>query len=343
MDDDGIDVGKRVPIRVKVTVAGDEMTIDLTDVSAQVRGFFNSGATTGLGCTQVAYKCVTSPRDYPINDGSFRSLKSIVPPGPRRQRVAPRADAAMDDLSDDHHRHGLQGAAPAIPDRVIAGHHADLLSANIHGIDPRKREFFIGGFGPLGGGWGAKRSEDGVSATVCLNDGDTHNAPCEQVETKIPVVVERHALVPDSGGAGRNRGGLGVERLVRVLAPVIYNSRIDRVHCKPWGLDGGMDATGNEIAVKRNGVWKADYLNAKVSYVDLKPGDAYRTRSGGGGGYGPPWQRPVEKVQEDVRQGYVSLEQAEALYGVVLDRESLAPDMAATERRRAAMSQAGAA
>ncbi len=342
MDDDGIDVGKRVPIKVKVTVAGEEMTIDLTDVSQQVRGFFNSGATTGLGCTQVAYKCVTSPRDYPINDGSFRSLHSIVPAGRvvSAERPAPMRQwmtfpmTIIDTV--------FKALAPAIPDRVIAGHHADLMSANIHGIDPKKREFFIGGFGPLGGGWGAKRGEDGVSATVCLNDGDTHNAPCEQVETKIPVVVERHALVPDSGGAGRHRGGLGVERLVRVLAPVVCNSRIDRVHCKPWGLEGGLDATGNELAVKRNGTWKSDYPNAKVSYIDLKPGDAYRIRSGGGGGYGPPWQRAVELVQEDVRQGYVSLEQAEQLYGVVLDPATLAPDFAATEKLRARMSRAGA-
>ncbi len=341
MDDDGIDVGKRVPIKVKVSVAADEMTIDLTDVSQQVRGFFNSGATTGLGCTQVAYKCVTSPRDYPINDGSFRSLRSIVPAGRVVSAVRPAPMRQWMTFPMTIIDTVFRALQPAIPDRVIAGHHADLMSANIHGIDPRKREFFIGGFGPLGGGWGAKRSEDGVSATVCLNDGDTHNAPCEQVETKIPVVVERHALVPDSGGAGRNRGGLGVERLVRVLAPVVCNSRIDRVHCKPWGLDGGMDATGNELAVKRDGVWKSDYPNAKVSYIDLKPGDAYRIRSGGGGGYGPPWQRPIEKVQEDVRQGYVSATQAEKIYGVVLDPETFALDLAASERLRAHMSAAG--
>ena len=79
MDDDGVDIGKKVPIKVKVIVAGDEMTIDLSEVSAQVRGFYNSGRTTGFGCTQVAYKCITSPTDYPVNDGSFRTLKSIVP------------------------------------------------------------------------------------------------------------------------------------------------------------------------------------------------------------------------------------------------------------------------
>src|SRR5437762_5909183 len=81
MDDDGIDIGKPVPIRVRVVVDGDEMTVDLSEVSKQVRGFYNSGITTGYACAQVAYKCITSPTDYPINDGSFRSLKTIVPPG----------------------------------------------------------------------------------------------------------------------------------------------------------------------------------------------------------------------------------------------------------------------
>src|ERR1700730_8433152 len=81
MDDDGLSVGKPIPIRVRVEVRGEEMTIDLTEVSRQVRGFYNSGVTTGHACAQVAYKCLTSPTDYPINDGSFRSLKAIVPPG----------------------------------------------------------------------------------------------------------------------------------------------------------------------------------------------------------------------------------------------------------------------
>src|SRR5258706_16033776 len=100
--------------------------------------------------------------------------------------------------------------APAIPDRIIAGHHADLLTTQFHGVDPRTREFYIGNFGPLGGGWGAKRDEDGVSGTVCINDGDTHNSPNEQAETKFPLHVERYALVQDPAGPGLHRGGAGL-------------------------------------------------------------------------------------------------------------------------------------
>jgi len=336
MDDDGIDVGKPVPIRVRVVVKGDEMTVDLSNVSKQVRGFYNSGITTGYACAQVAYKCLTSPTDYPINDGSFRSLKVIVPPGRivSATRPAPMRwwmtypMTIVDTL--------FKALAPVIPDRVIAGHHADLLVASLHGINPKTAEFFIANFGPLGGGWGAKRSEDGISATVCINDGDTHNSPNEQAEAKFPLVVERYALVPDSGGAGRRRGGLGVERVVRARIPMTMNTQVERAHCRPWGLDGGLAGTGNQVALRQSGQWKTDFPNAKVLVATLKTDDAFLIRGGGGGGYGDPLERPIEEVENDVRQGYVSVKAARELYGVVVDPDTLVVDRLATERLRVA-------
>jgi N-methylhydantoinase B len=335
MDDDGIDIGTPVPIRVKVEVKGDQMVVDLSEVSKQVRGFYNSGVTTGHACAQVAYKCLTSPTDYPINDGAFRSLTVIVPPGRvvSATRPAPMRwwmtypMTIVDTI--------FKALAPAIPDRVIAGHHADLLVVACHGINTKTSEFFIANFGPLGGGWGAKQSEDGVSATVCINDGDTHNSPNEQAEAKFPLVVESYRLVPDSGGAGRHRGGLGVERVVRARVPMTMNTQIERAHCKPWGLAGGRTGTGNDVALRLGGKWKTDFPNAKVLVAALKAGDAFRLRSGGGGGYGEPRERPPELVLEDVRQGYVSIEAAKELYGVVIDVETMAIDWATTEELRA--------
>src|SRR5260221_6118488 len=151
----------------------------------------------------------------------------------------------------------------AIPDRVIAGHHADLLASSFHVINERTSEFFIGSFGPLGGGWGAKMSEDGVSATVCINDGDTHNSPNEQAEFKFPIVVERYALVPDSGGAGRRRGGPGGERGVGARTNMVVNNQSERAHCRPWGLDGGLDGTGNAVELRIGGHWKTDFSQAE--------------------------------------------------------------------------------
>jgi N-methylhydantoinase B len=337
MDDDGVDIGRRVPIKVRVEIKGDEATIDLTHVSRQVRGFYNSGISTAFGCAQMAYKCITSPRDYPINDGSFRSLKVIVPKGtvvsatrPAPMRLWMTYPMTVVDTV-------FKALAPAISDRVIAGHHADLLTSPFHGINPRTSEFFIGNFGPLGGGWGAKKTEDGVSATVCMNDGDTHNSPNEQIEAKFPLLIESYKLAEDSGGAGRHRGGLGIERVVRARTNLTVNTQVDRAHCKPWGLDGGLDGTGNAVAVRLGGTWKTDFPNAKVLVAQLKAGDAYLMRSGGGGGYGPPLERPVETVQKDVKQGYVSVEAAAEFYGVVIDPDTFAVDQAATERLRAQM------
>jgi len=343
MDDDGVDIGRQIPIRVRVEVAGDEMTIDLSDVSRQVRGFYNSGITTGYACTQVAYKCLTSPTDYPINDGSFRSLKSIVPPGRVISATRPAPMRWWMTFPMTIVDTVFKAVQPAIPERVIAGHHADLLAAQFHGINPKSREFFIGNFGPLGGGWGAKMTEDGVSGTVCINDGDTHNGPNEQLEVKFPLVVERYGLIPDSGGAGRWRGGLGIERVVRPRNAVVFGAQIERAHCTPWGLDGGLDATGNAVALRIDGAWKEDFPNAKVLVVTMKAGDAFCIRSGGGGGYGTPLDRPMEMVAEDVRQGYVSLDAAARLYGVVVDPVTFAPDRAATERLRAQMRARSAA
>jgi N-methylhydantoinase B len=336
MDDDGVDIGKPVPIKVRVVVKGDEMTIDLSEVSKQVRGFYNSGITTGHACSQVAYKCLTSPRDYPINDGSFRSLKVIVPPGRIVSAIRPAPMRYWMTYPMTIIDTVFKALSKAIPDRTIAGHHADLVLSSLHGINPRTSEFFIANFGPLGGGWGAKKSEDGVSGTVSMNDGDTHNSPNEQSEAKFPLVVERYALVLDSGGAGRYRGGLGVERIVRARTNMVFNTQIERAHCRPWGLEGGLEGTGNSVGLRRDGVWKTDFPNAKVFTTALRPGDAFRVRSGGGGGYGTPLARPPEDVAEDVKQGYVSVAAAAELYGVVVDPETFEVDAAATERLRKA-------
>ena len=336
LDDDGLEIGKRIPVRVKVIVKGDEMTVDLSEVSKQVRGFFNSGITTGYACAQVAYKCITSPTDYPINDGAFRSLKVIIPPGRivSATRPAPMRwwmtfpMTIVDTIFKALHK--------AIPDRVIAGHHADLVTPSFHGFNPRTSEFFIGTFGPLGGGWGAKHNEDGVSATVCLNDGDTHNGPNEQAEAKFPVVVERFELIQDSGGAGKYRGGLGIARTTRALSPLAVNTQSERSACPPWGLDGGGEAAGNQVAFRLNGEWKTDFKNAKVLVAQLTEGDAFKISSGGGGGYGNALTRDIASVREDVRQGYVSVEAAAEKYGVVIDPETFVVDNAATEKLRAA-------
>ncbi|MCZ7659632.1 MAG: hydantoinase B/oxoprolinase family protein [Xanthobacteraceae bacterium] len=340
MDDDGVDLGARVPIRVKVAVAGDRMTIDLSEVSAQVKGFYNSGSTAGRSAAQVAFKCVTSGLDLPINDGTFRALDIVLPPGKvvSAERPAPMRwwmtypMTIVDTI--------FKALAPAVPTRVIAGHHADLVIAMINGREPRNGQFFVYLGGLIGGGWGAKHNEDGMSATIAINDGDTHNGPSEQVEVKYPLIVERYALREDSGGAGRYRGGLGTEQVVRALEDVMFNAQIDRVDCRPWGLFNGLSGLGNEVSLRRDGE-EIRFPTGKVLAQRLEKGDVYTLRSGGGGGYGSPLDRKLEDLEHDVRQGYVSREAARSLYGVAIDPVTGKADREATVALRQTMRRAG--
>jgi N-methylhydantoinase B len=341
MDDDGVDAGKRIPIRVKVTVDGDRMTIDLTDVADQVKGFYNSGETAGLSCCQVAFKCITSALDFPINDGSFRPLEIILPPGKvvSAQKPAPMRwwmtfpMTIVDTV--------FKALAPAIPDKVIAAHHADLVVALVNGYHPRDGKLFILTAGLIGGGWGAKLTEDGVGGTIAINDGDTHNGPSEQVEAKYPLLVERYGLRDDSGGPGRHRGGLGTVQVVRALGDIMFNAQIERVNCRPWGLDGGLSGGGNQVSIQRRGGEEDFFPSGKVLAQHLKPGDRYILRSGGGGGFGSPLDRDPAIVEQDVIQGYVTPEMAEQAYGVVLDEATMTAEAAATEARRKVLRAAG--
>jgi N-methylhydantoinase B len=342
MDDDGISVGQRVPIRVRVAIAGERMTIDLTDVSMQVQGFYNSGATAGRSCCQVAFKCLTSPLELPINDGAFRALDIVLPPGRVVSAVKPAAMrmwmcypmTIVDTI--------FKALAPALPEQVIAGHHADLVVGRINGRRPRDDSFYIYLGGLIGGGWGAKHDSDGQNATIALNDGDTHNGPSEQVEAKYPLLVERYCLRPDSGGAGRFRGGLGTEQVVQARHPIRFSSQMDRVKCKPWGLFGGLSGLGNGVALHRFGRHEeVHFANGKALNQVLQAGDAYILRSGGGGGFGSPLERDVAALERDVRHGYVTRQSAETCYGAVFQGDTLAIDAAATAERRALMRAQG--
>ena len=318
MDDDAVDLDQPVPIRVKVIVRGDEMTVDLSGMSPQVRGFFNSGA--GVACAQVAFKCLTLPQDLPINDGNFRPLKVIIPKGtvvsavhPAPMRVWMTYPMTVIDTI-------FKALSKAIPDKVIAGHHADLVIANVNGIHPQDGKLWLYTGGLIGGGWGAKHDQDGVNVTVCMNDGDTHNGPSEQVENKYPLVVQYYRIRQDSGGAGQYRGGLGAEAEVKALTGVNCQTRIDRVNHAPWGLKGGHDALGNVVGVRsREGELKL-YKTGKVN-VRLQAGEAYVIYSGGGGGFGDPRKRKRASIIRDIEMGYVSIEKARETYQLVLSKD----------------------
>ena len=342
MDDDGVRIGERVPINVRVEVKGDRMKVDLTEVSKQVAGFYNSGETAGRSCCQVAFKCLTSALDLPINDGQFRALDIILPPGRVVSALKPAAMRMWMTYPMTIIDTIFKALAPAIPEHIIAGHHADLVVGRVNGRRPRDDSFYIYLGGLIGGGWGAKHNSDGRNATIAMNDGDTHNGPSEQVEAKYPLLVERYALRPDSGGAGRFRGGLGCEQVVQARHDIRFNSQMDRVKCKPWGLEDGLSGLGNSVAIHRFGTAQEQrFHNGKALNQVLHAGDAYILRSGGGGGFGSPLDRDLDALARDVRCGYVSRDAAEKYYGAVFEPETNRIDAAATEIKRSEMRRQG--
>ena len=143
MDDDGVRIGERVPINVRVEVKGDRMKVDLTEVSKQVAGFYNSGETAGRSCCQVAFKCLTSALDLPINDGQFRALDIILPPGRVVSALKPAAMRMWMTYPMTIIDTIFKALAPAIPEHIIAGHHADLVVGRVNGRRPRDDSFYI--------------------------------------------------------------------------------------------------------------------------------------------------------------------------------------------------------
>jgi len=337
MDDDGVNIGRPIPIKIRVEITADQMTVDLSGVSPQVAGPYNSGATAGRSASEVAFKFLTTPMLLPINEGSFRPLKIILPPGRIVSAAKPAPVRTWMTVPMTVADTIFKALAEACPDKVLAGHHADLAAPRTFGLDPKTGRSFH--FPPMlsGGGWGALWDRDGQSATFCINDGDTHNTPVEAGEGRAPILVSHRELRQDSGGAGKFRGGLGVSQEVRLLSAGSVLSAMERALCPPWGLHGGKAALPNSFTVVRgNGNLERMKTGKTPGIVPLAEGEGFLIEVGGGGGFWDPFERDPAKVLADVRSGYVSIKAAREDYGVAIRRNGrrFEMDAAATEELR---------
>jgi N-methylhydantoinase B len=331
IDDDGVDKGQPVPIHVKVTVAGSDMTIDLSGCSAERKAGINSRTYAGA---RVAYKALTGPLE-PVNEGSFRACKVVIPEGNVMMARFPAPMASWSTIVPTVVDSIVRALAPAMPDRVPAGHHG-LLGGTVvfFGIDPKtKRRFVIQSI--EGGGWGGRPFEDGESGTVSVCQGDVRNGPIESIELKCPVLIEAREMRTDSAGAGKFRGGLGLDVRVRNLVEGRWNfDQTRRSKCPPWGLNGGRDAEYSDYFLKQPG--ENEFQVAMGARRMVPPQSEVIVRTGGGGGWGDPLEREPEKVRADVLEELVSVAAAREQYGVVLDRK-LMIDGAATQSLRQQM------
>lgn len=329
IDDDGIGNGP-FPVRVKITITGDEFICDFTGTHPQVPGPVNC-TTTGLHSgVRTMLKAITSP-SIPVNEGCFRPLKVICPPGTIFTAQRPAAVSTYWETMNYVTDLVWKALAPIVPDRLTAGHFLSVCGVVVAGRHPDTGELFLL-VEPQAGGWGAGAAKDGESGLMCVGDGETYVIPIEVAETRYGIIVDRYELDVTSAGAGRYRGGRGCIRDYRaVVDEITLTATFGRHKFVPWGAAGGHPGSRNEVRI-----FHADgreVVIGKCARYPLKHGEVARLVTGTGGGWGSPLERPVEAVIEDVRDGYMSLEQAKQDYGVELDPLTLEVLHLAPERR----------
>ncbi|MFL5095282.1 MAG: hydantoinase B/oxoprolinase family protein [Xanthobacteraceae bacterium] len=337
IDDDGVVRDEEVPIHVKLTVAGGDMTIDLSGCSPERKAAINSRTLAGA---RVAYKALTGPLD-PVNEGSFRALKVIVPEGNIMMARFPAPMSGWSSIVPTVVDAVVAALAQAMPERVPAGHHGLLGGAVVFfGQHPKTgRRFIVQSL--EGGGWGGRPFEDGVSATVSVCQGDVRNGSIEGIELKCPVLVEGRELRPDSCGAGKFRGGLGLDMRVRNLVEGKWNfEQTRRAKCPPWGVWDGAPGEPGGYLLRLPG--EKDFKLMRGAHIPVPVGAEAIVRTGGGGGWGDPLARDPALVREDVLEGLISARAGRERYGVALDRK-LAVNVPMTKALRERLKSARAA
>ncbi|MES2944408.1 MAG: hydantoinase B/oxoprolinase family protein [Pseudomonadota bacterium] len=328
IDDDGLVLGKRVPIAVTVTIEDHRVVVDLSGVADQLAGPMNAGRNGGaVAAARIAFKYLFSPEE-PVNEGDFRALEVVIPDGKFLSAHASAAVGASGNMMPTTVDTILRALAPAFPERIAAAHHGSY-GAHIFFGQMRGERFFH--LDTCVGGWGATASSDGYGPSRSNVHGDTSDVPIEMQEATLPFRFEGYALREDSGGPGRTRGGLGVIKRYHITAPCTLSLRFDRTECPPWGLAGGDAGATPEVDILRaNGELRRSFNGEHA----LLPGDGLVIRTAGGGGYGPARERDATAVQADIASGVVSVSAALERYAVVVGSEGRV-DAEATQALRA--------
>lgn len=335
LDDDGIERDKLVRIRATVTITERDLHVDFTGTDAQLKGPINADCSAVHSAVYFVVKSITDPA-APNNGGCYRPIKVTLPEG---TVVNPRPPAPVNGRTITMKRIAdtiLGALVGAMPDEISAAPAGFTRVMVFGGVDPKtERRYVCTDFST--GGTGGQPRQDGVDALE-TDISNTMNMPVESLELSFPVRVKRNILWPDSGGPGRWRGGLGVEREIEVLrGTVTLTLREDRHRTRAWGLYGGCPPPFSRAEIIRAG-GEIEPIASKGIF-SLAAGDAIHCWGTGGAGYGDPFDREPERVLDDVIDGKVSIDAARESYGVVIDAKSLSVDFRATEDLRAALKE----
>lgn len=301
LDDDGIDQDRPVRVHARVTVAGDRLTVDLSGSAAEVGGPIN--ATIGSS-TSAVYFAVVASADQPIaaNAGCYRPVTIFAPegliisarhPAPVAHRIAP-CHLLLSVL--------FGALSQAIPDRMPAAAYgvSYVCAFQTHDAEDARKvlvEIEVGGCGAHPRGDGTSAHSFGMHNNAAI--------PVEMIESDMPLTIMEYGLVPDTGGNGRHRGGLGLKRSWRIDSETAtFTAQMDRFRHRPYGLFGGEAGAAGRLTLVRDGIEQP--LHSKVANMRLRSGDIIRLETSGGGGFGPPRARAPELSARDKTLGYVT-------------------------------------
>lgn len=329
MDGDGVTEGA-IRFGMVVTIEGERVTVDLSGTDPQRPSPTNATYSQTYSAIVYVLKCLIDP-DIPVNDGLYRLVDIRTRPGTLVHAVHPAAVAAGWEVAVNLCDLMFKVLAGPMPDKVVACGKGIICNLAFGGTRPDDGAYFTY-YETIAGGYGATTRTDGMDA-VQAHFQNTENAPIEETEYHYPVRILRYELIPDSEGAGRHRGGLGVRRdyLFPGWSPS-FSILSDRAVFPPWGLFGGGDARKAYYVVNPE-TPEARELPSKLTFV-LKEGEVMSVQTPGGGGVGDPRERPAEDVATDVRMGRISPERAREAYGVAVDADTLELDAPATAALR---------
>ncbi|HLG73183.1 MAG TPA: hydantoinase B/oxoprolinase family protein [Chloroflexota bacterium] len=330
LDDDGLRRNVPVPLKITVRIDGSELTVDYSDMPPQTPGPLNTRPPAAMSAARITVKMFSTPFEF-ANEGAFRPVHVIVPegtmfnagPGAPVAQWSPPLTTVVDMM--------LAALSSAMPDRLPAGSRNDIGGIKVYSPPGAKRPWRY--TDALSGGWGAMPFRDGACGLKTVRHGDSKILSAEMVESRAPVIIESEGLIPDSGGAGKFRGGLGTGRTFRVLEDGIGAFSMHRSDCPPWGMYGGEPGRPDMFHFRIPG--REPFSSPKIDNVPLPAGSVVRMETAGGGGWGSPFERDPALVALDVYRGYVSREMALEKYGVALDEDGNVDQERTKEKRHA--------
>jgi N-methylhydantoinase B len=308
MDNNGI-TDDLIPFQVAVEIRGSDVSVDFTNVPGEQVGPVNCPVPTVVSAARIAIMTFAGGGES-ANEGHFRPIEALTRPGTMFHPLPPTPIymyfwPAMQAVDVIH-----KALARALPSAVPAGSGGDL-GAFLPWGTTGEGVFWADGFDHLMG-QGASSAADGGAPLMHITGSGILNTPVEVIEARRPLLIEKSELAPDSGGAGKHRGGLGLDVRYRALSDMWATLPLERMKTPPWGLHGGKSARPNQCRLHGANGQSTELL--KTTGLRIGAGSVLEIRTGGGGGFGPPEQRTVEAVRSDVREGYVTEAHARSEY-----------------------------